>query len=113
VKVLNIVQDTEGTRADIVTRSLTQGDMTVSSAIQAARAGTVAELPLGGINLNPVALDLQIKRDGAGIPLPLSEQRLSDVDVSGFFPVILEVASGEDVVSARLGVLSGQDGAVK
>lgn len=113
VKVLNIVKDTEGTRAEIVTRSLTQGDMTVSSAIPVAREGTAADLPLGGINLNPVALDLQVKRDGAGVPLPLSEQRLSDVDVSGFFPVILEVVSGGDVVSARLGLLSGQDGAVE
>jgi len=113
VKVLSIVQDTEGTTAEILTQSLAQGDMTVSSAIQAARTGTAAELPLGGINLNPVALDLQIKRDGNGVPLPLSEQRLRDVDVSGFFPVILEVASGGDVLSARLGLMAEQGTAVE
>ena len=103
VQVLHVVQDGDVMRSEIVTRSLTQKDMTVSSAIQSARNGTFPELPLGGINLNPVALDLQIRRDGQGVPLPLAEQSLANMDVSGFFPVILEVNSGENM-RVRLGL---------
>jgi hypothetical protein len=106
VQVLNIVQDTEAVRAEVVTRSLNQDDMTVSSAIRAARNGIVGELPLGGINLNPVALDLQIKRDGNGVPLPLAKQSVEDVAVSGFLPIILEVTSGEEIIPARLGLVA-------
>nr|HPN57187.1 hypothetical protein [Candidatus Omnitrophota bacterium] len=109
VRVLSIVQDIEGPRVEMIMRSLTQKDMTVSSAIQAARNGITAELPLGGINLNPVALDLQIKRDGRGVPLPLAKQSVEEVDVSGFLPIILDVISGEDVLPARLGLVTASD----
>ncbi|GEM_PF-6768179 len=46
---------------------------------------------VGGINLNPAMLDLQIKRDGNGVPLPLPMQPIGDMKIEGFFPVIINV----------------------
>ena len=45
----------------------------------------------GGIDLDPALLDLQIKRDKAGIPLPLFEQPIEDMRIEGFIPVIIDV----------------------
>ena len=48
--------------------------------------------PLGGIDFNPEALDLQIRRDGDGVPLPLPEQPVSNMKIDGFLPVIIHIA---------------------
>ena len=45
----------------------------------------------GGINLNPSLLNLQIKRDGKGIPLPLSQQPIKNMKIDGFMPVIINI----------------------
>ncbi|MBF0385887.1 MAG: hypothetical protein HQL27_08460, partial [Candidatus Omnitrophica bacterium] len=47
--------------------------------------------PVGGINLNPKIFDLQIKRDGKGIPLPISEQSLENINIQGFVPIIINI----------------------
>jgi len=49
------------------------------------------DLPLGGINLNPALMDLQIKRDGNGIPLPFNLQPIEIMNIEGFIPVIINV----------------------
>ncbi len=46
---------------------------------------------VGGINLDPAMLDLQIKRDGNGVPLPVSEQDFSMMHIEGVLPVIINV----------------------
>ena len=46
---------------------------------------------IGGINLNPALLDLQIKRDGNGIPLPITQQPIGNMKIEGFIPVIINV----------------------
>ncbi|MFT5387480.1 MAG: hypothetical protein ACI9E5_000608 [Candidatus Omnitrophota bacterium] len=46
---------------------------------------------VGGIDLNPKLLDLQIKRDGSGIPLPMNFQPLENMNIEGFLPVIINV----------------------
>jgi len=46
----------------------------------------------GGIDLNSANLDLQIKRDGLGVPLPLAQQDLASLsDIEGLDPVILSI----------------------
>jgi len=50
-----------------------------------------ASSPVGGINLNPALMDLQIKRDGKGVPLPFNLQPLEIMDIEGFIPVIINV----------------------
>lgn len=46
---------------------------------------------VGGINLNPDMLDLQIKRDRNGVPLPLGQQPIYNMRIDGFYPVILNI----------------------
>lgn len=57
-----------------------------SSPVLSARESNV-----GGIDLNPTLLDLQIKRDGKGVPLPLIQQPISTINIDGFLPVIINV----------------------
>lgn len=46
---------------------------------------------VGGIDLNPKLLDLQIKRDGNGVPLPLPQQPIGTMNIQGFLPIIVDV----------------------
>jgi hypothetical protein len=39
---------------------------------------------LGGIDMSSSSLDLQIKRDGNGIPLPISQQPIEAMNIQGF-----------------------------
>ncbi|MCB9748296.1 MAG: helix-turn-helix domain-containing protein [Candidatus Omnitrophica bacterium] len=49
------------------------------------------ELKYGGINLNPRYLNLQIKRDSQGIPLPLIQQPINRMQIEGFIPIIINI----------------------
>lgn len=46
---------------------------------------------LGGISLDSKQLDLQIKRDDNGIPLPISQQPLDKINIQGFVPAIIDI----------------------
>ncbi len=62
---------------------------------QATELSTVDSGPRtkGGIDFNPKALDLNIKRDGKGIPLPVSQQPMEQfMKLDTFAPVIINVA---------------------
>ena len=46
----------------------------------------------GGIDFNSANLNLQIKRDGRGVPLPLAQQDMSQLmQIQGFEPEIIEI----------------------
>jgi len=48
--------------------------------------------PLGGIDFNSANLNLQIKRDGKGVPLPLDQQDMAQLNnIEGLYPVILSI----------------------
>jgi len=48
--------------------------------------------PLGGIDMSPDWLDLKIKRDGMGVPLPMSDQSMEALrKIEGFLPVIIHI----------------------
>lgn len=49
------------------------------------------EREVGGINLNPLLLDLQIERDGQGVPFPVDMQNLKHMNIEGFYPVIINI----------------------
>ncbi len=50
------------------------------------------ESPVGGIDFNSANLNLQIKRDGAGVPLPVSQQDMAQLNrIQGFEPEIIEI----------------------
>jgi Fe-S cluster assembly iron-binding protein IscA len=58
----------------------------------------------GGIDLNPALLDMQIKRDGNGVPFPVSQQSIADMKIEGFIPVIINITPVTNV-----GLLLGFD----
>ena len=45
----------------------------------------------GGIDFNSKLLDLQIKRDDNGVPLPMIQQPIKDMKIQGFLPVIIQI----------------------
>ncbi|MBU4332828.1 MAG: hypothetical protein KKD07_00125 [Candidatus Omnitrophica bacterium] len=53
---------------------------------------------VGGIDFNSDMLDLQIKRNSAGIPLPLAEQPIYDLNIEGFVPVIINVTPVSNIL---------------
>ncbi|GEM_PF-4939721 len=64
--------------------------ITTSSPLQ-AQTSDKGPVVKGGIDLNPALLDLQIKRDGNGVPLPLPMQPIQDMHIEGFLPVIINI----------------------
>lgn len=36
-------------------------------------------------------MNLQIKRDGKGVPLPLPQQNLENININGLYPVIINI----------------------
>ena len=56
-----------------------------------ADSAALAPEPLGGIDLNPALLDLQIKRDGNGVPFPVWQQPIEQMHIEGFLPVIIQI----------------------
>ncbi len=63
-----------------------------SSPRQGRGSSPVAAENKGGIDLNPAFLDLQIKRDEHGVPLPLPQQPIYNMKIDGFVPVIINIA---------------------
>jgi len=58
-------------------------------------AMTILAAP-GGIDLNSANLNLQIKRDGKGVALPIIEQDLENIHIDGLTPVILGIIPAKD-----------------
>ncbi len=61
------------------------------TADKAAVANPAKPTDLGGIDMNAANLNLQIKRDGKGVPLPLPQQDWEHIKIDGLVPVILEI----------------------
>ncbi len=60
---------------------------------------------VGGIDFDPTLLNLQIKRDGKGVPLPLPEQNIENINIDGLYPVIINI---QPVNAQTLPLLLGQ-----
>jgi len=45
----------------------------------------------GGIDFNAANLNLQIKRDGNGVPLPISQQDMDNINIDGLEPIITDI----------------------
>ena len=54
-------------------------------------SGVRGQKDVGGIDLNPALLDLQIKRDANFVPLPLPQQPIQQMHIEGFIPVIINI----------------------
>ena len=51
----------------------------------------VASAPVGGIDFDPSLLNLQIKRNSKGVPLPLPQQNIENIHIDGLIPVIINM----------------------
>jgi len=45
----------------------------------------------GGIDFDPSLLNLQIKRDKKGVPLPLPQQDIQNINIKGLYPIIINI----------------------
>ncbi len=52
---------------------------------------TTVPKDVGGIDFDPSLLNLQIKRNGHGVPLPLPEQNIENINIDGLYPVIINM----------------------
>ncbi len=55
--------------------------------------------PLGGIDLNASQLNLQIRRDGRGVPLPICRQDLEHIRIEGLIPVINDIRPASKIMA--------------
>ncbi len=71
----------------------------VAKGIEAVRKEAAGSY--GGIDFAQSNLNMQIKRDGAGVPLPISQQNLDNIHIDGLVPVILNIrpSAGAPVLS--------------
>jgi hypothetical protein len=53
------------------------------------KAGSKEEV--GGIDFNPSRMDLRIRRDASGVPLPVELQDLPNIHIDGLYPVIINI----------------------
>ncbi len=77
----------KGSQAYTVLRLLDLGGVIVPG----SQKGLFYRKQVGGIDLTRKALNLQIKRDGNGVPLPVDQQPIENMHIEGFFPVIINV----------------------
>ena len=45
----------------------------------------------GGIDFDPGLLNLQIKRDDSGVPLPMESQDIPHIQIEGLYPIIINI----------------------
>ncbi|MCK5581087.1 MAG: AAA family ATPase [Candidatus Omnitrophica bacterium] len=50
------------------------------------------EKEIGGIDLSRDALNLEIKRNSRGIPLPIQMQNIENININGFVPIIINIS---------------------
>jgi hypothetical protein len=59
--------------------------------------GSLAAAAPGGVDFSEAALDLLIKRDGSGIPLPVGQQNLTNIRINGLVPVIMNIRPAVEI----------------
>jgi len=57
----------------------------------ASEAPKQSSSAVGGIDFDPTNLNLEIKRNGKGVPLPLPQQNLEQINIEGLYPVIINI----------------------
>ncbi|MFH0754033.1 MAG: hypothetical protein V2A70_05650 [Candidatus Omnitrophota bacterium] len=55
------------------------------------------DLNNGGIDFGEANLNMMIKRDGSGVPLPVSEQNFENIQIDGLIPQILSISPAGDM----------------
>lgn len=63
----------------------------VAASSVTSRTAQTADQTVGGINFDPALMNLQVKRDKNGVPLPLPQQDIFNINIEGLFPVIINI----------------------
>ena len=64
----------------------------------------------GGIDLNPANLNLRIKRDGKGVPLPMGQQDMGQLNnIEGLMPVIIKIVPATHIPALSALIGEGQN----
>ena len=71
---------------------VTNSDAAMKTTSKPSGSETETSFQKGGINLDPALFNLQIKRDESGVPLPVFEQPIENINIDGFLPVIINVS---------------------
>ncbi|MBF0531642.1 MAG: hypothetical protein HQL23_00930 [Candidatus Omnitrophica bacterium] len=85
-----IIQQIEGNPA----AKTPTGILPDGTPLQAAPANTAVSSPasnVGGIDFNAKLLNMQIKRDLNGMPLPVKQQPIFNLKIDGLYPVIFQI----------------------
>ncbi|MBF0388320.1 MAG: hypothetical protein HQL20_10815 [Candidatus Omnitrophica bacterium] len=77
----------------------------VINALDASGAVNPATELKGGIDMAQSNLSLRIKRDGSGVPLPVSAQNMEDIRVDGLVPEILSIMPAAGIPALRESLL--------
>ena len=62
-----------------------------------AHEGAMEKADLGGIDLTADRFNLQIRRDKNGVALPVLQQVISNINIEGFYPVIIHIKPVTDM----------------
>jgi len=77
---IKIIKELRSSNGQVFVREIYRKDSAMNTALP------------GGIDLNSANMNLQIKRDGKGVPLPMAQQDMAQLSlIQGFVPVILEI----------------------
>jgi hypothetical protein len=84
--------------------------VTASSGAVKNEAASASNVPAnifdkGGIDFDPTNMNLQIKRDGKGVPLPLPQQNFEQINIDGIVPVIINIVP---ITAQNLPIFLGQ-----
>ncbi len=83
----------ENTLADVqVLSSENEGNISPEPTVLTPVAASSASSQVGGINFDPSLMNLQVKRDKNGVPLPVFQQDLPSINIEGLYPVIINIA---------------------
>ena len=58
---------------------------------QGTSSSPIEDQEVGGIDFNPINLNMLIKRDGKGVPVPVSQQPIINMRIDGLLPTIINV----------------------
>ncbi|MBF0595561.1 MAG: hypothetical protein HQL22_11435 [Candidatus Omnitrophica bacterium] len=67
------------------------GVITIGRPQVTADQAQMNETDVGGIDLNADHLDMTIRRDGAGVALPVEQQNIEGIQIEGLIPVVLDI----------------------
>ncbi len=91
----NLIENDEWTEVNKIYKAASNSQSNISandnSSSGSAASSSLSQMAPGGIDFDPTNMNLQIKRNGRGVPLPLPQQNLEQINIKGLVPVIINM----------------------